>query len=187
MDSTMLARELIDALVARHQTISLCESLTAGLASATLATVPGASAALRGGLVVYATDLKHSLAGVPEAVLAAHGPVSPVTAREMARGTRRECSSDWAVAVTGVAGPDSQDGHPVGEVWVGVAGPKWTASAPAIGLTPTRQVRYTLFPGAAEPVRVLAGNRQEIREAAVGAVLRAALTAVREQKLPQGR
>ncbi|QPK82551.1 CinA family protein [Corynebacterium qintianiae] len=182
MDSeSRTARELIDALRTRNQTISFCESLTAGLAAATLATIPGASAVLRGGLVVYATDLKHSLAGVATEVLEVHGAVSPVTAREMARGARRACVSDWAVATTGVAGPDMQDGHPVGEVWIGLSGPKWTASSSAAELVPSEAGRYALLSGASEPVRVLAGDRAQIRQAAVEAALRGALTAVREQ------
>ncbi|MCT1491589.1 CinA family protein [Corynebacterium sanguinis] len=179
--STILARELIDALRTRNQTISFCESLTAGLVAGTLASIPGASDVLRGGLVVYATDLKHSLAGVPESVLATHGAVSSATAREMARGTRRVCRSDWAVAVTGVAGPDTQDGHPVGEVWVGLSGPRWTASSPAAQLVDSAAGRYALLPKEQEPVRVLAGGREEIRRSAVQAALAGALSGVREQ------
>lgn len=112
---------LIDALRARGQTVSFCESLTAGLTAATLADTPGASTVLRGGLVTYATDLKSTLAGVPTELLEAHGPVSGQVAAAMAAGCRRACDSDWAVALTGVAGPDSQDGHPVGEVWISFA------------------------------------------------------------------
>lgn len=181
------ARELVDALAASNQTISFCESLTAGLAAATVATVPGASAVLRGGLVVYATDLKHSLAQVAQQVLDEHGPVSPVTAREMARGTRRVCGSYWAVAVTGVAGPDNQDGHPVGEVWVGLAGPRWVASSLAAELVDSAAGRYALIQGSAEPVRVLAGGRDQIRHAAVEAALRGAITGVREQNRASNR
>lgn len=112
---------LVAALKARGETVSFCESLTAGLTAATLADTPGVSAVLRGGLVTYATDLKSTLAGVPEKVLEAHGPVSEQTATAMAVGCRRVCGSDWSVALTGVAGPDSQDGHPVGEVWISFA------------------------------------------------------------------
>ena len=65
------------ALLARGETVAAAESLTAGLFCATLATVPGASATLRGGVVVYATELKTALAGVPADLLAAHGPVEP--------------------------------------------------------------------------------------------------------------
>lgn len=115
--------EVVAALAARGQTLAAAESLTAGLFCATVAGVPGASAVLRGGLVTYATELKGTLAGVPADVLASVGPVAPETARAMARGVRRRCGSDWGVALTGVAGPDPQDGHPVGEVWCALAGP----------------------------------------------------------------
>ena len=126
MSSTVTAREVITSLIDAGQTVATCESLTAGLLAATLADVPGASAALRGGLVTYATDLKHTLARVPQEVLVVHGPVARETAIAMARGVRDVCGADWGVSLTGVAGPDPQDGHPVGEVWVGVAGPEGT-------------------------------------------------------------
>nr|WP_268914031.1 CinA family protein [Corynebacterium uropygiale] len=112
---------MVHALTDRAETLASCESLTAGLFAAEIATVPGASAVLRGGLITYATELKHSLAGVPEETLAAVGPVAEETARAMAEGARSTCEATWGVALTGVAGPDSQDGHPVGEVWIGVA------------------------------------------------------------------
>ncbi|HLS78786.1 MAG TPA: CinA family protein [Nocardia sp.] len=118
--------ELIAALRAVGQTVATAESLTAGLLSATLAGVPGASAVLRGGLVVYATDLKHSLAGVGADLLASAGPVSAGAAEQLAVGARTRCGADWGVALTGVAGPDSQDGHPVGTVFLGVSGPSHT-------------------------------------------------------------
>lgn len=116
------ARTLVAGCTAAGLTLATAESLTAGLVAATVATVPGASAVLRGGLVVYATDLKHSLAGVDPEILAARGPVDPDVARELARGAALRCSADLGIGVTGVAGPDSQDGHPVGEVWIGVWG-----------------------------------------------------------------
>ena len=114
MSSMVTAREVITSLIDAGQTVATCESLTAGLLAATLADVPGASAALRGGLVTYATDLKHTLARVPQEVLAAHGPVARETAIAMACGVRDVCGADWGVSLTGVAGPDTQDGHPVG-------------------------------------------------------------------------
>lgn len=182
-----LARDLVHTLTDRRETLALCESLTAGLASATVATVPGASAVLRGGLVTYATDLKASLAGVPEKILDRYGPVSAVTARHMARGAQSVCGATWGVALTGVAGPDPQDGHPVGEVHIAVAGPSRTVSHPAaeiladvVGvseLSPdfSQFVQFALVPGAHEPVRVLVGERQEIREYAVAAAITAVL------------
>ena len=112
---------LHQALLARGETVAAAESLTAGLFCATLAEVPGASATLRGGVVVYATELKAVLAGVPGDLLAAHGPVSPETARALAEGVRERCGSTWGVGLTGVAGPDPVDGHGPGRVYVGVS------------------------------------------------------------------
>jgi nicotinamide-nucleotide amidase len=109
------------ALLARGETVAAAESLTAGLFCATLATVPGASATLRGGVVVYATDLKSALAGVPEELLAAHGPVSPETAAALAEGVRAACASSWGIGLTGVAGPDPVDGHGPGRVYLGTS------------------------------------------------------------------
>jgi len=109
------------ALLARGETVAAAESLTAGLFCATLATVPGASATLRGGVVVYATDLKTALAGVPADLLAEHGPVSPETAGALADGVRERCRATWGIALTGVAGPDSVDGHGPGRVYLGIS------------------------------------------------------------------
>ena len=109
-------------LLARGETVAAAESLTAGLFCATLATVPGASATLRGGVIVYATELKTALAGVPADLLAAHGPVSPETAAALAEGVRGRCAASWGIGLTGVAGPDPVDGHGPGRVYLGVAG-----------------------------------------------------------------
>lgn len=117
------ARRLVEALDAAGQTMATAESLTAGLLAATVAGVPGASAVLRGGVVVYATDLKHVLGGVDVDELAANGPVAAATAETMAVAVRERCAADWGVSLTGVAGPDDQDGQPVGTVYLGIAGP----------------------------------------------------------------
>lgn len=117
-----LAVQVHSALLGRGETVAAAESLTAGLFCATLATVPGASATLRGGVVVYATELKTALAGVPADLLAEHGPVSPETAAALADGVRARCSATWGVGLTGVAGPDPVDGHAPGRVYLGVAG-----------------------------------------------------------------
>ena len=114
------------ALLDRGETVAAAESLTAGLFCATLATVPGASTTLRGGAVVYATDLKTTLVGVPEDLLAAHGPVSRETAAALADGVRARCAATWGIGLTGVAGPDPVDGHAPGRVYLGVAGPEGT-------------------------------------------------------------
>jgi nicotinamide-nucleotide amidase len=113
--------ELHRALLRRGETVAAAESLTAGMFCASLADVPGASATLRGGVVVYATDLKTALAGVPADTLAAHGPVSRQTAAALAEGVRERCAATWGVGLTGVAGPDPVDGHGVGRVYVGIS------------------------------------------------------------------
>lgn len=117
----MTAAALHAALLARRETVAAAESLTAGLFCATLASVPGASGTLRGGVVVYATDLKTDLAGVPAEVLAAHGPVSRETAAALAAGVRERCAATWGVGLTGVAGPDPVDGHGPGRVYLGIS------------------------------------------------------------------
>ena len=115
------ARRLHAALLTRGETVAAAESLTAGLFCATLAAVPGASATLRGGAVVYATDLKATLAGVPAGILAASGPVSEPTAAALAEGIRIRCSATWGVGLTGVAGPGRVDGHGPGRVYLGLS------------------------------------------------------------------
>ncbi|PTA46971.1 CinA family protein [Micromonospora sp. RP3T] len=105
------------------QTLATVESLTGGLLAAAIVEIAGVSAIYRGGLVVYATELKAVLAGVPEDLLAARGPVDPDVAVALAEGGRRRCGADWGLATTGVAGPEPQDDKPVGLVYVAVAGP----------------------------------------------------------------
>ncbi|MGN6324859.1 CinA family protein [Pseudolysinimonas sp.] len=121
-----LAADVVGLLVERRWSIAVAESLTGGLLVAELVSVPGASAVVRGGVVAYATPLKRSLLGVDAALLAANGAVDPEVARQMAAGVRERLAVDddpaaVGLATTGVAGPDPQDGHPVGEVWVGLA------------------------------------------------------------------
>jgi nicotinamide-nucleotide amidase len=120
-------REAVTRLIARRETVATAESLTGGALASTFVEVPGVSAVFRGGLVVYATDLKHDLAGVPAALLAARGPVDPDVAAALARGAATRCGADWGLATTGVAGPDPQDGKPVGLVYIAVAGPAGSA------------------------------------------------------------
>jgi nicotinamide-nucleotide amidase len=119
----ILARRLVSSAASAGVTVATAESLTAGEIAATIAAVPGASAVLRGGLIVYATDLKGTLAGVDDELLAAKGPVDPDVARGLAKGAASRCGADIGLGVTGVAGPDSQDGHPVGEVYIAVWSP----------------------------------------------------------------
>jgi nicotinamide-nucleotide amidase len=98
----------------RHggHTLAVAESLTGGLLASAFARAPGASEWFRGGIVAYASPVKHDLLGVPG------GPVvSKAAAMAMARGAARLLEADVAVAVTGVGGPDPQDGEPPGTVW----------------------------------------------------------------------
>ena len=110
-------------LTARRQTVSCAESLTGGELAALLSAAPGASAVFRGGVVCYATDVKRSLLGVT-----AERVVSAACAEQLASGVRRLLGADWGVSTTGVAGPDEQEGQPVGTVFVGVAGPDGVTS-----------------------------------------------------------
>ncbi len=115
------AVRVVRGLVERGLTVATAESLTGGLVCAALTDVPGASAAVRGAVVAYATAVKADVLGVDAALLAARGAVDADVARAMARGARRVLGADVALATTGVAGPEPQDGHPVGTVYVAVA------------------------------------------------------------------
>ncbi|MDN4595745.1 CinA family protein [Leifsonia virtsii] len=124
---------VVGALIERGLTVAAAESLTGGLLTAELTSVPGASATVLGGAVVYATELKHTLVGVDAALLAAEGPVHPEVARQLASGIRERLAvggrpADLGVATTGVAGPDPQGGRPVGTVFVGISSAAGTRS-----------------------------------------------------------
>ncbi|MEV6984294.1 nicotinamide-nucleotide amidohydrolase family protein [Sphaerisporangium sp. NPDC051017] len=121
--SAALAAEVLSLLVRRGATVAVAESLTGGLIGATLTTPSGASAAFRGGVIAYATELKAGLLDVPEDLLDREGAVHPEVASAMAAGVRRLTGATYGLAVTGVAGPDPQDGRPVGTVHIAVGGP----------------------------------------------------------------
>lgn len=117
------ARAVVERLTGLGATLAVAESLTGGLVAAAVTSVPGASRVFRGSVTAYATELKRDVLGVEAALLAERGAVDPDVARSMAAGARRVLGADWGVATTGVAGPDPQDGHPVGTVYVAVSGP----------------------------------------------------------------
>jgi nicotinamide-nucleotide amidase len=154
---TVAAAALLDVLRAQGWTLATAESLTGGQLAATIVDVPGASRSMRGGVVAYATDVKHTVLGVDADLLAAHGAVHPEVARQMAERVRAVVGADVGLATTGVAGPDQQDGFSPGTVHVAVA-------------TPRETVVRTL---------ALAGDRAAIRTATCVAVLREAAAAVR--------
>jgi nicotinamide-nucleotide amidase len=122
VDDESLAVVVSRLLVAQGATVAVAESCTGGLLGGALTDVPGSSACFRGGLVCYADDLKTSLAGVPEALLRAHGAVSEPVARALAAGARSSCSATFGLGVTGIAGPGGgTTGKPVGTVHVALA------------------------------------------------------------------
>lgn len=123
VDSAGLDVAVHQRLEARGATLSVAESLTGGLLGAALTDMPGSSRTFRGGVLAYATDLKESLLGVPGPLLAAQGAVSAQVAAAMAAGVRDRLATTYGVALTGVAGPDPQDGAAPGTVFIGVAGP----------------------------------------------------------------
>lgn len=119
-----LASVVVRRLAARAETVAVAESCTGGRIAAALTAVPGASAVFSSGWVTYANEAKARDIGVPAETLAQHGAVSEEVARAMARGARERAGAAWAIAATGVAGPDGgTPDKPVGLVWIGLAGP----------------------------------------------------------------
>lgn len=117
--------EVVGRLLAeRGQALATAESCTGGMIGARLTAVAGASAWYRGGVVSYSDDAKHAVLDVPRSMLEEHGAVSGPVARQMARGARAALGAEWAVAVTGIAGPGGATAQkPVGLVYVCVTGP----------------------------------------------------------------
>ncbi|MDN3311831.1 CinA family protein [Microbacterium oryzae] len=127
-ETLAVANELLRRLSARNWSIGTAESLTGGLLASAIIDVPGSSQRMRGGVVAYDTTIKQTVLGVDEDLLAAEGAVHPDVARQMALGVRRVLSladeeTMVGLATTGIAGPVSPDGQPVGTVHVAVATP----------------------------------------------------------------
>lgn len=155
MSPRPLAVRIVAELARRGERIAVAESLTGGLLVSALVDVPGASAVVSGGVVAYATPLKHEVLGVDAGLLAERGAVDPEVARQLARGVRERLAigdraADHGIATTGVAGPDPQDGQAPGTVWLGIAD---AAGESAVGLH-------------------LAGDRDAVRMATVDEALR---------------
>jgi len=113
-------------LKASGQTLSVAESCTGGMISHLITSVPGSSAYYLGSVTSYAVAVKEKVLGVPGETVEKYGVVSSEVAAAMAEGVRRVTGCDYSVATTGLAGPDGDAFHPVGTVWIGVAGPKGT-------------------------------------------------------------
>jgi nicotinamide-nucleotide amidase len=154
MSPRPLAERIVAQLALRGERVVLAESLTGGLLTSALVDVSGASAVVTGGVVAYATELKSTLLDVDAVLLAERGAVDAEVAVQMAHGVRERLAldgrpADHALATTGVAGPEPQDGHPAGTVWI------------------------ALSSDAGDDVRSLfiVGDRQAVREATVDAAL----------------
>ncbi|RLV09711.1 damage-inducible protein CinA [Streptomyces griseocarneus] len=159
-DGTACAPAVLAALTGRGGTVAVAESLTGGLVAAELTAVPGASRAVRGSVTAYATDVKREVLGVDGTLLAERGAVDADVARQMAAGVRALLRADWGIATTGIAGPEPQDGRPVGTVFVAAAGPE--------GRTAVRRLELT-------------GDRARIRAESVRAVLGLLLSELTEE------
>jgi len=126
IDAADLETTVIRLLTERDQRVATAESATGGSIAARLARVPGASAVLVGGMVVYRDEAKTSLAGLDPDLVAREGAVSEATTRALALAVRARTGADWGVAVTGVAGPVTVDGLPVGTAFWALAAPDGT-------------------------------------------------------------
>lgn len=122
------ATRVHELLQRRGATMATAESLTGGKLAAHLTNVPGSSSTYGGGAVTYWTSLKISLLGLPPELVEEHGVVSAACAEAMAAGIREVVGTTYGLSTTGVAGPEEQEGKPVGTVFVGVAGPAGTRS-----------------------------------------------------------
>ncbi len=118
MSQEVPAAALHLALLARGERVGCAESLTGGELAAWLSSTAGASATFTGGVVSYASEVKRDVLRV-----SAEEVITAECAEQMAAGARRVLGTDWALSTTGVAGPDEQEGQPVGTVYVGLAGP----------------------------------------------------------------
>jgi nicotinamide-nucleotide amidase len=142
-----LAARLVSLCAARGLTVVTAESCTGGLVAGAITAIPGASEVLDRGFVTYSNAAKTELLGVPAGLIEAVGAVSEAVAQRMAAGARIRANADFAVSVTGIAGPGGGSlAKPVGTVWFGLAGRQGELLA-----------RHKLF----------TGNRDEIRAASV--------------------
>jgi len=144
------------------RTLATAESITGGQLGSIITSIPGASQIFRGGVIAYATDLKSSLLGVSNSVLADGGAVQAQVALEMAMGVATKLEADFGLAVTGVAGPASQDGHLPGTVFVACVVRDAQGS-----LIDSAVDELHLFPEAGDPRQA----RAQVREETVAAAL----------------
>lgn len=120
-DETSLASLVVEELKKRQISITAAESLTAGLFQASIADFSGVSAIFKGGFVTYSLEEKAKMLDIPQTELEIHGVVSTYTAEKMAEQAREKTASDIGISLTGVAGPESLEGHPAGTVFIGLS------------------------------------------------------------------
>jgi nicotinamide-nucleotide amidase len=143
-DEDLVART-VRRMIASKRTVATAESCTGGMIGELITAVPGSSASYAGGAIVYSNAEKIRQLGVAQATLDAHGAVSEETVIEMARGAQERFGVDYAVSVSGIAGPDGgTPDKPVGTVWIALAG--------RAGVLGTRRLSW---PGARDQVRIL--------------------------------
>ena len=124
-DNESLPSVVLKILRKRRETLSVAESCTGGGLGATLTALPKASDAFIGGVIAYNNSIKQKLLGVPEELINKHGAVSEPVVKAMAKGARKALRSDWAIAISGLAGPSGgTKSKPVGSVHIAVAGPQ---------------------------------------------------------------
>ncbi len=126
-DDGTLESAIVHGLTSKKLTLAVAESCTGGLIAHRLTNVPGASAVLHCDLVTYSNEAKKIFLGVSESSLQEHGAVSEAVARQMAEGARRQCQTNFALAVTGIAGPSGgSEGKPIGTVFIALASERET-------------------------------------------------------------
>lgn len=129
-DARALAQEIMDSFAGAEAMVATAESCTGGLIAGAITDIAGSSAVFDRGFVTYSNEAKQDMLGVREATLEAFGAVSAQVATEMVLGARRRSRADFAVSVTGVAGPGGgSPTKPVGLVWMGLSGPGDLTSA----------------------------------------------------------
>ena len=144
-----LAERLVQRLRERSWSIATGESLTAGLVSSTIASVPGCSAVFRGAVVAYAPEVKTEVLNVPVELLR-QGIVTEEVARALAQGARSRLGATVGIGTTGAAGPDDHDGMPVGTACIAVCSP-WGERVRTVRVTGDRsQVRHAVTQAATE-------------------------------------
>jgi nicotinamide-nucleotide amidase len=132
------ATTVVESLLRHEATLATAESLTGGQLAVLMTEIPGSSNVYRGGVVAYATELKIEVLGVEESVVERYGVVSAECAVAMARGVRLLTGATYGVSTTGVAGPEQQEGKPVGSVFIAVAGPDGREAVLALELNGDR-------------------------------------------------